>query len=262
MKLFYILALIVIITSNTPATSSEKPPEVGIQEKLGQTIDLNLKFLDENGQEVILKDIVKKPTIIAFVYFHCPGICSPLQTGLAEVIDRVDLEPGKGFKALSISFDHKEGPDKAKKWQKQYLAGIEREIKPEDWKFLTSDSITIQKITDQAGFYFKSDGKDDFIHSATLIVISPEGKIARYLLGTQFLPFDLKMAVIEASEGRWSPTISKILQYCYSYDPDGRKYVFNVTRVAGTIIFLAIGTFFAILIIKGRKNKQIKGETQ
>lgn len=260
MFFLYFLIIIFSITLHSISYSNEKPPEVGILEKLGQKIDLNLKFTDEDGKQVVLKELVDKPTIIAFVYFHCPGICSPLQTGLAEVIDRADIVPGKDYRALSISFDHKEGPDKAKKWQKQYLSGIKRKINPEDWKFLTGDSITIQKITDQAGFYFKPDGKNDFIHSATLIVISPEGKIARYLLGTQFLPFDLKMAVIEASQNKWSPTISKILQYCYSYDPEGRKYVFNVTRVAGTIIFLAIGAFFAILLIKGRKNKQNKGE--
>ncbi len=240
--------------------ANEKAPEVGILEKLGQTIDLNLKFIDEDGKDITLKELADKPIVIAFVYFHCPGICSPLQTGLAEVIDRSDIVPGKDYRILSISFDHREGPDKAKKWQKQYLSGIKRKINSEDWKFLTSDSLTIQKITDQAGFYFKSDGKDDYIHSATLIVISPQGKISRYLLGTQFLPFDLKMAVIEASQNKWNPTISKILQYCYSYDPEGRKYVFNFTRVAGVVIFLAIGAFFAILLIKGRKNKQNKGD--
>lgn len=250
-----VLLLILLIFPLRVLLSSENSPEVGIVEKLGNQLPMNSKFIDENGQEVVLNQLLTKPTIIAFVYFHCPGICSPLQTGLAEAIDKLKLEPGKDYQVLSISFDHEEGPDKAIKWQKEYISSLKRKFEPNNWKFLTSDSITIRKLTDASGFYFKPDGKDDFIHSASLIVLTPEGKISRYLFGTQFNPFDMKLALIEAQKGKFNPTINKVLEFCYSYDPENKKYVFNVTKVAGSIIFLAIGVFFTILLVKGRRNK-------
>jgi len=237
------------------ANADTQKQEVGITEKLGNQIPENLSFWDEDGKKVILSDIVDKPTIIAFVYFHCPGICSPLQSGLAEVIDHIQMEPGKDFRVLSISFDHNEQPDKAKKWQKEYLGSMKRKFDKENWKFLTGDSLSVRALTDAAGFYFKPDGKDDFIHSATLIVLTPSGKISRYLLGTEFNPFDLKMAVLEADKEKWSPSISKLIEFCYSYDPDGKKYVLNINKIAGAVIFLSIGIFFTFLVIKGKKNQ-------
>ena len=107
-------------------------------------------------------------------------------------------------------------------------------------------------MTDAAGFYFRRDG-NDFIHAGAIIVVSPQGKIARYLNGTKFLPFDVKMALTEASEGRTGPTIAKLVAYCYSYNPEGRTYVFDVTRIAGGMILLFAAVFVVFLSIKTKK---------
>ncbi|MGC8747407.1 MAG: SCO family protein [Candidatus Kapaibacteriota bacterium] len=193
-----------------------------------------------------------------FVYYHCPGICSPLLTGVSEVVDKLDLTPGKDYTLVTISFDHTETSDKAKKWKGNHLKGLEKQIDPNGWYFLVGDSISVRKITDAIGFYFKPDGKGDFIHSAALYSIAPDGKIIRYLFGTEFNPFDFKMAVLEAEKGLPLPTVNRLLKFCYSYDPQGRRYMFNFTRVFGTLILLSLGVFFVILIKKQRKIKEVK----
>lgn len=235
---------------------SDKPLEVGIEheKKLGGTLPLDLQFRNSDGKVMNLKDIINKPTVLALVYYRCPGICSPLLTSLGEVMDKADVQPGKDYQVLTISFDTRETYDIADRWKKNYLEGMNRTIAPEDWFFMVGDSTNVAKITDAVGFRYKSDGKDDYIHSGALIMISPEGKITRYLLGTSYLPFDFKMAIIEASKGIASPPITKLLAYCFSYDPDGKKYVFNFNKVAGTVIFLGVGIFFVVLLVKGRKK--------
>lgn len=238
------------------ATTDDKPLEVGIEheKKLGNMLPLDLEFRNSGGETRTLKEIIKKPTVLALVYYHCPGICSPLLTSLGEVIDRADVEPGKDYQILTISFDPRETYEVAARWKKNYFNGMERAIADEDWLFMVGDSANVAKITDAVGFRYKSDGKDDFVHSGALIMISPEGKITRYLLGTSYLAFDFKMAIIEASKGIASPPITKLLAYCFSYDPDGKKYVFNFNKVAGTVIFLGVGIFFVVLLVKGRKK--------
>jgi protein SCO1/2 len=221
----------------------EKVP-IGINEHLGEMIDLNYTFVDEKGNTVNLMQFVDRPTILNFVYYNCPGICTPLLAGLQEVIDRVDMEPGVDFKILTVSINKDETPELALKKKRNYMKGIKRRIPDEAWLWMTADSANIAGITDEVGFNFRRTG-DDFAHPAALIMLSPEGKIARYLYGITFNQFDLKMAIIEASEGRVGPTIAKVIKFCFSYDPEGRKYVFNFLKVAASAIILFVVVFVA-----------------
>ncbi len=232
--------------------------EAGIEEQLGKKIPLNLFFIDENGDSVQLKELVKKPTIFLFVYYNCTSLCNPLMAEVASHISKLDLEPGKDYNIISISFDEKENWKLAASRKINYLHAIEKDFPEDAWRFLTADSITINKITKAFGFKFKR-LNTQFSHPSALILTSPEGKITRYLPGTTFLTFDIKMALIEASEGKVGPTISKVLQFCFSYDVEGRKYVLNITRIAGVgIIFLAI-LFVILLTIKPKNKKYNKG---
>lgn len=254
-----IITLILLIMSIPIYSQSPEPgnPEVGIVERLGENVPLDIKFYDEYGKTVTLNELVKgKPTIISLVYYRCPGICSPLMTGLGAMLDEIDLETGKDFNTLTISFDPGENYLLAVEKKKNYFATFrKRAISEDSWRFLTADSINIKRITDAVGFrYIKQD--NDFVHSAVITIISPEGKLTRYLYGIDFLPFDVKMALIEASQGKVGTTIAKIVKLCYSYDPEGRKYALNVTRVAGASIIFAISIFaLALFITKKKKNK-------
>ncbi|MEW5843504.1 MAG: SCO family protein [Bacteroidota bacterium] len=231
--------------------------KVGIDEKLGNYLPMNLKFTESDGKVVTLKELITKPTILALVYYECPGLCNPMQSELAWTIDKLQLEPGTDFQVISLSFDHRETPAIAAKWKKNYLQTIKRKFDPSDWIFLTGDSVSIKKITDACGYHFRPADKQ-YVHAATVIAISPDGKITRYMFGTQFNPFDMKMALLEAEAGKASPTIAKVLQFCFSYDPSGRRYTLNILRIMGSISLLGVGIFLGVLVIK--KKKKIKKE--
>lgn len=250
----FLIAFISLFIINMNVISEEpQKKEVGFEEKLGETIPLNLVFFDEYGQTVSLSSLIDKPTILNLVYFRCAGLCSPLMNGLSQVIDRLDMEAGKDYQVITISFDPTEDYLKAAEKKKNYFDSMQKRIPPGAWRFLTSDSINSAKITDAVGFRYLRQGKD-FIHSAGIMVLSPKGKITRYLYGTDFLPFDVKMALTEASEGKATPTITKIVQLCYSYDPEGRRYVLNITRIAGGGILVLLVAFIAFVTLKKKKT--------
>jgi protein SCO1/2 len=237
------------------AEENNEPVELGIYEKLDEYITDDLIFTDESFEEINIKESIDKPTVIALVYYECPGICSPLLNGLAEAMDRTDIELGIDYQVYTISFSHTENPSLARKKKKTYSKLVSHGDTENSWKFFTGDSTTIYRLLDQVGYKIKKEGKE-YIHPGAIIVLSPEGKVTRYLYGsTYFLPFDLKMAIVEAQAGRSGPTINKVLKYCFSYDPEGQKYVFNVTKVSGTIILVLAASLLFSMILKGRKRK-------
>jgi len=228
--------------------------EIGVEEKLNDTIPLDAFLFNIEGDTVYLRDIYDKPTILNFVYYRCPGICSPLMDGLAEVIDKSDLVIGEDYQAITISFDPRESSMLAERKKNNYQNLMEKKEQAEKgWTFYTGDSANIAKLTDAVGFRYKAVG-NDFIHSATLVVTSPEGKITRYMNGIYFLPFELKMSVIDANEGKAGPTINKVLQYCYSFDPEGQEYVLNITKITGTLMIFIALIVFLVLVLKKRKK--------
>lgn len=231
--------------------------EIGVDEKLGNYVPLDAYMFNIKGDTVYLRDLIDKPTIINLVYYRCPGICSPLMNGLAEVIDKTDLVIGEDYQVITLSFDPRETAVLARGKKNNYFNLMEKAEQAEKgWTFYTSDSANIARITDAVGFRYKSVG-NDYIHSATLIITSPEGKITRYMNGIYFLPFELKMSIIDANEGKPGPTINKVLQYCYSYDPEGQEYVLNITKIAGSlIIFFGLVIFLILVLTKKRKTNQ------
>jgi len=255
------LIQICVIMIFVPAIIAGDHIEVGIDEQLGATIPVDVHFKDASGNDVILKDLIDNTTVLAFVYYKCPGICSPLLFSLADVVNKSDLELGADYRILTISMDELETPKDAAAKKKTFLEAIEKKVPSDSWKFLTGDSASIRKVSDAAGFYFKREGKQ-FRHSGAFIFIDKNGKICRYLLpgytsqgGFGILPFDFKMAVLEADEGKVTPTIAKVLQFCFSYDPAGEGYVINFTRIFGAAIVILFAIF--LLVIKFKPKKEI-----
>lgn len=250
-----LIALLLLLTFLAAPAQTDPDVEVGIIEKLDQFIPMDAMLVDEHGDTVIIGNIIDKPTILNFVYFRCPGICSPLMDGLSDVIDATDLELGKDYQALTISFDHREGTVLAIQKKKNYLNLMEKkEQAQEGWRFFTTDSANVKALTESTGFRFKPTG-NDFIHAATLVIVDPEGKITRYMNGIYFLPFEMKMSILDATEGKSGPTVNRLLQYCYSFDPAGQQYVLNITKVAGTLIlFLGLLLFLVLIFVRKRKT--------
>lgn len=257
-----ILILTIIIASSFIFSADQKKVEAGVVENLGSTIPLDVTLIDENGSKFSLKDNFDKPIVMNFVYYECPGICSPLLTELARVVGKSDLVPGVDYKLFTISFDASEDYTLAASKKNNYLKMMKKQIDPMGWRFLTGDSISVRKLTDAAGFFYKKES-DEFIHSAMLVFISKDGKICRYLYPDftrreefSILPFDFKMAVLEASEGTPTPTIARVVKFCFKYDPEGKTYVFNMLKVFGGGILILTIILVVYLSVKPRKVKE------
>lgn len=236
--------------------SVDKKNEIGVTEHLGKNIPLDLKFVRETGDSVTLKQIVNKPTIVIFVYFDCTSLCIPLMQGVCEVVKQTDLKLGKDYQIVTISLDPKDTPDKALRSKASITQSLTKEQK-DGWIYLTSSDTIIHKMIHSVGYNIKEVGME-FIHPAAIVVVSPKGKITRYLYGMTYLPFDIKMAISEANKELPRPTIQKLLLYCFSYDPDGKRYTLEVTRITGTIIVFILIIFFIVLIVKRKKKKNDK----
>lgn len=258
MRLVYLLSVSFVISitvSGQPDLRSDD--DVGIEEHLNDTLPLDAVIIDENGNAKSLAELIDKPTVLSFVYFRCPGICSPLMGGIADVIDQADINIGEEYQVFTISFDPTEGTPLAKRKKKNYVNTMQNKKAEKGWYFFTADSSNIDKLTDAVGFKYKKQG-NDFLHAAAIMAVSPKGKITRYLNGVSFQPFEFKMAVVEASEGKSGPTINKVLQYCFTYDVAGQRYVLNITRVAGIIImFLALVVFLVLKFKPKTQNKTV-----
>jgi protein SCO1 len=228
--------------------------EIGIVERLGDTIPMGLKFCNENNDTVTLGQLIDRPTILSFVYFDCPNLCSPLLNGVSDVVSKMDMKLGQDYKIITISFNTKDTPEKARIKKENFVQRISKENRS-SWIYLTGEEKNIMAITNAVGFKFKAQGLD-FAHPSAVIMLSPKGKITRYLYGIDYLPFDVKMAIIEAQNGEARPTISKILQYCFAYDERNKTYSLQVTRIVGAFTALFAVSIFIILLFKGRKTSK------
>ena len=237
-------------TVNLPKSSSEARSSIGIDEKLGNYVPLDLTFHDESGKPLHLKDILNKPVIVSLVYYHCADICLPYLGGIVDVLEKLQATPGKDYTMLTISIDETDSAADAVNKKKNYIKAFKKSFPEKDWKFLTGDGLTIKRFTDAVGFRFKKEG-DKFLHPASLIILSPRGKIVRYLYGVTFLPIELQMALTEALQERSGPTIARALLICFSYDPKGRKYVFDILKVSGIVTAFFAVTFFVYLTVRG-----------
>ncbi|SHE84192.1 protein SCO1/2 [Mariniphaga anaerophila] len=230
--------------------------EIGIVEHLDDFLPDSISLINEDGEQVWLADVIDKPTVINFVYYRCPGICSPLMEAVAGVMDKSELVVGKDYQVLTISFDPYETIDLGIRKKKSYLGLLSKEKAEQaknGWLFFVSDSASIVKATNATGFKYKRTG-NDYLHAASLTVVSPESKITRYLNGMFFLPFEWKMAIVEASKGQSGPTLNKVLRFCYTYDPVGQAYVLNITKLGGIMIMFFATILLLYLVLKPKRR--------
>jgi len=250
--------LIALLTACLLPLSSQSPvatpqPEIGFIEKQGEYIDTDVKLINENGDTVVLKDLLGKPTLLSLVYFRCPGTCSPLMWGIAKSIEEVDLKLGEDYQVLTVSFDYTEDIKLGLQKKANYVNSLEDKSLGDQWHFFVSDSANIARLTESVGFRYKWI-VDQYTHPTGLIALAPDGKITRYLRGIEFLPFDIKITMVEAAQGKIGPSINRLLAFCYSYDKDENQMVFNITKVAGIlIIFFAVAILLVLLFFKRKK---------
>ncbi|BCS55326.1 SCO family protein [Geobacter sp. SVR] len=232
--------------------ASPQKAAVGLEEHLGAKLPLDIAFRDESGRSVRLGGLISGPTIILPVYYGCTNVCNYLQSGLARVLPDIRRTPGQDYRVISISIDDTETSEQAARAKRMYLTNMKPPLPPQAWRFLTGDAADIRRLTEAAGYHFQRKGRD-FIHPVASLVIAGDGTIVRYLYGTSFLAKDVSLALVEAREGRVGTTIRKVVDYCFTYDPANKTYVFNLLRVSATVVILCTGGFLAYLIVTGRK---------
>jgi len=225
----------------------------GIEEHLGRQIPISaLTFRDESGAEVSLAKYFAsgKPVLLSLVYYACPHLCTFVLNGMVDGLKQLEWVPGEQFEVVSVSIDSKEGPKLAAEKKSAYLEALGRKGPDQDpargWHFLTGTEANIKKLASEIGFGYRYDQvTQQYAHSAGIFVLTPAGVLSRVLYGIEYRPQDLRLALLEASDGRVGTVIDRIVLFCFQYDPVHRGYALVATRVmrlgAGlTVLVLAV----------------------
>ncbi len=265
----HLIIMTVILFSSAMAEEGTAEPEIGIDDTfLGENISLDLSFTDEFGQPITLAEASEgRPMILALVYYNCTSICNPFLNAIVDVINQSPTAflPGDKYNVVAVSFDPDEDHEIAALKKQSYFNMFEgkTEISDNSFRFLTGDSATIRELTESVGFLYAPDQADGFMHASSLIIISPSGIISRYIRGLSFLPVEVMVSVTNAMEGRWAPTVKKIVKFCFAEEPEGRGYYFNFLKVTGVIILFSIlFTVLALTIALNRKKTPQQLETK
>ena len=235
--------------------ASTRPPRlenVGIEQRLDAQVPPDLTFRDDAGKVVKLGDYFgRKPMILNLVYYNCTMLCGEALAGLASAMRLVKFDVGNEFDVITVSFDPRETPEMAAAKKKDFVARYGRANAAAGWHFLTGQAESINTLTKAVGFQYRYDAKtNQYAHATAIMVLTPQGRISRYFYGVDFPPKDLRMGLVEASQGKIGNAVDAVLLYCYHYNPETGKYgaiVGNILRLAAGATILMLGTFLFIL---------------
>jgi protein SCO1 len=266
-KLFAIGCLIVASASISAQVvlNREDDPElnkIDIVEHLGSQVPADLQFTDDHGQPVRIGDYFNhdKPILLTLAYYRCPMLCNLVLNGVASGVKTLQWLPGENFQMVTVSFDSRDSVSVAAAKKQNYLGTIGKEMNESGWAFLIGDSLQSKALADIVGFkYFYVPERQEYAHAAVAILLSPEGKIMRYLYGIEFPTQDLRFGLMEASEGRIGTTLERFILYCFHYDPSAKGYVLfaqNVMKVAGLVTVVGLGLLITLLWQRERRRNR------
>jgi protein SCO1 len=262
---FYALVLLALTGVATLSASAQQITtpailgKVGITQNLNERIPPGLVFRDETGKSVRIGDFFEqRPIVLSLVYFDCPALCTEVLNGELRAMKAISLDLGKDFDAVTVSFEPKDTPALAKAKRDVYAGQYGRPGAAEHWHFLTGDQQSIDALTNAAGFHYAYDSSiRQYAHAAAILILTPDGRIDRYFYGVQYPARDVRLGLVEASQGRIGTLTDHALLYCYQYDPMTGKYgvvVMNVLRAAGGLTVLVLGIFMIVMFLRERKR--------
>lgn len=233
--------------------------QVKIEQRLGQMLPLATTFRDEAGRTVQLGDYFgQRPVIVVFNYYTCPMLCSQVLNGLTSALAAMKFTAGKDFDVVAISIDARETAALAAEAKAKYLRRYGRPGSEAGWHFLTGDQAAIHAAAQAAGFQYAWDERtQQFAHGSGIMVATPEGKLAQYFYGIEFSPRDLRLAVVESSQGKVGTLVDVVLLYCYHYDPTAGKYgavIMNVMRLGALLTLFTLGGFMLVMFRRERRE--------
>jgi protein SCO1/2 len=239
----------------------EELEDVGVTEKLGDPVPLDLVFVDENGREVTLGDYFDgaRPVILNLGYLSCPMLCGLVANGLVDAMSAIDMTAGEEFVVLSPSIDHTESPKLAKLKKQSYVERYGRPAAAQGWHWLTGEEDQIRALTDAVGFGFAwNEERKEYAHAAVVIILSPDGRVMRYLYGIQFDPRTLKLSLVEATDGKTGSSLDRFLLYCFQYDAESGRYgpvARNIMKAGGAITVIVLGGVIGGLWLRDRRRR-------
>ena len=231
---------------------------IDVKEHLGGKIPLDLTFVNDSGRTVRLAEYFRpgRPVLLVLAYYNCPMLCTLVLNGVADVMKKVAWQPGKEYQVVTVSIDPRESDTLAALKRTRYLEYLGRPGSAEGWRFHVGSEDQIRKLADAIGFeYFYMEDRKEYAHPAAIYVLTADGTISRYLYGIQFNERDVRLAVLEASEGKIGSTVDRLLLYCFHYDPDAKGYVVlatNVMKLGGLATLLIFGVFLVVLWIRDK----------
>jgi protein SCO1/2 len=249
-------------TDLTPASARPKIlDKVGIDQKIGQQLPLDLEFVDDHGHTVHLGDYFgKRPVVLALAYYECPMLCTQVLNSMTGSLKTLSFDAGKDFDVVVVSINPQEGPGLAADKKAVYVEHYGRPQTKDGWHFLTGQEPAIHALADAIGFrYAFSDDVQQFAHGAAIYVATPKGVVARYLLGIEFPPRSLRLALVEASENRLGTVTDQLLLFCYHYDPATGKYgaiVLRSVRIGAVATIVGFLTFLTVSLRRERRDKR------
>lgn len=254
-----VAALLVLATAPASAATEPaadvRPPalrEVGIDQRLGESLPLDAPFHDDHGQAVTLGDFFgRKPVVLVMTYFECPMLCTLALNGLGKTLKTMSFEPGKEFDVVAVSFDPRDTPETAAKKKAAYVADYGRAGTADGWHFLTGEQAAIERVAKAIGFrYTWVPEEKQFAHAAAIMVATPDGRLARYFYGVEYAGRDLRLGLVEAADHTIGSAVDALLLFCYQYDPATGKYgaiALNLVRAGGVATVLALGAFMVVM---------------
>jgi protein SCO1 len=256
------LASLVVFAAAAPADPVLPPilRQVSFDQRLNAQVPLDLVFKDETGRSVKLGDYFHgKPVVLVLAYFRCPMLCTEVLNGLVRVMLDVPYNAGNEFEVLTVSFDDRETPKMAAAKKKSYVERYGRPGAEEGWHFLTGQKEAIQQLTDAVGFRFTYDPRSDqFAHASGIMILTPQGRVGRYLYGIDYSPRDFKLGLMEASQNKiGSPVERAVLFFCFHYQPEDGKYgvvIMNFVRLGGVLTVLAIVIFVWVMLRQEKRR--------
>ncbi len=243
-----------------PATTMPGPlREVGYDQRIGQQVPLDLTFRDEAGRNVRLGDFFdKKPVILVLAYYHCPMLCDMVLQGVVTTLKPLTFDAGKEFDVVVASIDPDETPEMAAEQEREIVARYGRAGGTEGFHFLTGPQASIDALTSAVGFrYVYEKERDEYAHPAGLVILTPGGRVSRYLFGIDFPPRDVRLGLIESTQDKLGTAVDSLLLYCYHYNPAIGRYsttVFNILRLAAGATLIGLVTL--VVMLRRRESRQ------
>ena len=233
--------------------------DIGFDHHLGRQVDLDLPFRDESGQEVRLGDYARgRPVVLSLAYYGCPMLCSLARQGLASSLKPLLFEPGREFEVVTVSFDPSETPEMAQRARSLALEEYGRPGAVSGWHFLTGGEDAIRRLTEAVGFRFAWDEESrQYAHATGIVLLTPEGRVSRYLFGVDYEPKDLRLGLIESAGGRIGTLADRLLLLCYRYDPHTGRYsavAMGLVRTGAALGVLGLGAFVGIMVRRERRR--------